>query len=787
MRLFDYVWVKLKGFFLKLDEVWENSKDYFGATLKPCRFSVLMLLAALLFLWMAPQGQDVLRALGEWSWRTGNNDGELNVGFLWDVVTAILFLAALVFWATNVWYWARVMLRFDFGEANDPTRDKSSRGDPVRKKLPRFLGVSAFFTVAIAFFKACFAYKDAGSQGVVSLLIFYGVACVFLGWVFYRTTDKRSRWSQKLYDRWVDKPISQKYYMQKVISGLQMDDVDQLYAVKYRRLSDLPFITKLSLALSLTLSLCLFSLFLVWPGSASYFGAATIVLLAAAAWIPFGSVLVYFGTKYSFPILTVILILAIVFSLWNDNHAIRALPSTPDAAYANRKTVAADFAEWLDERLKRWGSATYEGRHPVFIVAAEGGGIRAAYWAATVLTELQQRNPGFADHVYALSGVSGGSLGLAVFAALLRQDLRLNADTQDRRGGDVANTPSMRKTAKRILSHDFLSPTVAYMLYPDLVQRLLPWAVPPFDRARALEGAWERAWQEVIGNNQFGEPFLALWPQPEESNHGVAKSDAGGGHRHKPVPRLFLNSTWVETGKRVIVSNLRIDDTFSDSVDFLELTKTPIRLSTAVHNSARFTYVSPAGTVRTPDKKIWGHLVDGGYFENSGATTAHEILQSIYQTQENKEKEEWDSINHIIPVVIMIINDPKVQSKDDCGLEINDSCSPYKFMNEILSPALTLLNTRGARGSYARGAIREAALREARRRGSVSTDSGISSAQGLYWKFALQKIQEKPLPLGWVLSDISQRNMDDQLSTILRQMKLDDPLRGPSTTGSAAR
>ena len=60
----------------------------------------------------------------------------------------------------------------------------------------------------------------------------------------------------------------------------------------------------------------------------------------------------------------------------------------------------------------------------MFLVTAKGGGIRAAYWTAALLTALQDANPEFADHVFAVSGVSGGSVGAGVFAGLLAQSRR---------------------------------------------------------------------------------------------------------------------------------------------------------------------------------------------------------------------------------------------------------------------------------------------------------------------------------------------------------------------------
>jgi hypothetical protein len=54
----------------------------------------------------------------------------------------------------------------------------------------------------------------------------------------------------------------------------------------------------------------------------------------------------------------------------------------------------------------------------LIIVAAEGGGIRAAYWTAGILTRLVDCPPALADSLFAISAVSGGSLGAAVYVSL---------------------------------------------------------------------------------------------------------------------------------------------------------------------------------------------------------------------------------------------------------------------------------------------------------------------------------------------------------------------------------
>ncbi|HHH20846.1 MAG TPA: hypothetical protein ENK87_02855 [Nitratifractor sp.] len=281
---------------------------------------------------------------------------------------------------------------------------------------------------------------------------------------------------------------------------------------------------------------------------------------------------------------------------------------------------------------------------------------------------------------------------------------------------------SFTACSKALFSKDFLSAAAAYMLYPDLVQRVLPFPISSFDRSLGLERSWELAWAKVFPSkkNLFANGFLELW------------------QTKKNIPNLFLNATWVEQGKRVIASSVAVDSaTFPDSVDLLALLKKDLPLSTAVHNSARFTYVSPAGRLELPDSnRTWGHLVDGGYFENSGASTAANILKESVAISQLREQ--------VLPVVIVINNDPSI--KAPCT-KSPEGCGANSFLNEIWSPFAALLATRNARASYARSEIK----------------SFVESHGGLYLEVGLCG-NKGPLPLGWTLSNEAQKNMTKQLN-----------------------
>ncbi len=701
------------GVVLKVSQsLWERAKDL-GAILKLCRFSVIMLLFGLAFLLLVPQGQDVLRDLAEWQHEKFR--AAVKLGF---------FFIALVLWAINSWYWARVMLRFPFDEPQSLSPSREGWRRFLRKHIPRLLGLSAFVVVAVAFFSASKAYGESDILNVGQTLNFLGYTCLVLGGLFYLGTILRRKISSALYQRLMGMKLTDHGVFRAATAVFNVDTGEQDFSAELHSMWNIEPNSRLALGTSLFISLVLFLLFYLWPVAAAFFGAATIVLLAVSCWIPLGSMAVHATNLARVPILSFLVLSLLLFSFWNDNHAIGTFPAAdPVADIVEKPTVEKHFSEWLQQRLERWPG---EAPHPVFVVAAEGGGIRAAYWSGIVLAALQDLNPDFADHVYAISGVSGGSLGGSVFDALLRE----GQDGKVLSCGESESFGPMQSCAHEVLSADFLAPTVAYMLYPDLLQRFLPFSVPSFDRARALETAWEKGWEKQLHNRRFAASFHNLWRQGGES-----------------LPSLFLNSTWVETGKRVIISNLKIDEnTFTDALDFFDINGAEVPLSSAVHNSARFTYVSPAGTVRTPDGKDWGHLVDGGYFENSWAATAYEVLAAMKKGVGAKR---W---SRILPVVIMISNDPKLMKSEDPG--------PRQFLNELLSPVATLFSTRNARASYSRVALRSLVEQQNRNK-------------GLYLSFALREGQG-PLPLGWVLSDVAKQTMQKQLVDYLKV--LDDPL-----------
>jgi hypothetical protein len=137
-----------------------------------------------------------------------------------------------------------------------------------------------------------------------------------------------------------------------------------------------------------------------------------------------------------------------------------------------------------------------------------------------------------------------------------------------------------------------------------------------------------------------------------------------------------------------------------------------VSLSTAAHASARFPLVSPPGRLPSGVR-----VVDGGYFENSAATTALDVLNAVTKRIDQiKSLEPGRKTPEIIflflryaaaPGLMDQPRDPALAEEGSPPLPIED---PQLFpstnmLNETGGVFGTVLQTRVARGSYAQDAV----------------------------------------------------------------------------------
>ena len=721
----DAVWEWIKGVWLP---IWSRLK-----LLWLCSYPVVLLGLGAWFFLFNDQGADFIRTLAERLVESFHKTYGLSL-------RNVVFLLGVIAWSLTSWYCARLLLKRPF-----PSFPLDfERTIVVRKWLPRVLGTGAPAVVALAFFlNADTGGKNAPPVAFYFLAAIYALLGGIAFWFFVRRRDMFRRYIGD------DRPSEPEY---------QLSRTSQFALWTASILSWVLLLAFLADAVTLPHAI----------------GAPALLLLAGASIMLTGSILLtYLPLSRGLPGLTLpVLFAAALFSLWNDNHGVRKTPQSLHATAATRSPPQAHFDGWLKAKLD---PGRPEKPHPVFVVAAAGGGIRAAYWAAAVLgTAADQAPDAWHRHLYAISGVSGGSLGGAVHAA----QLATRAGT---------STAGYSTPAHEMLSEDFLSPVFAYLLFPDLVQRFLPIPFERMDRARALEMNWEYWAAEKLKTPLFAGRFVDLWSAETPFR----------------APALLLNTTLVEGGQRAIVSNLRVStDRFPDTIDLLRADDgkgfgpnlADIPLSAAVHLSARFTYVSPAATVSSIGDKgqsIPGRLVDGGYFENSGAATALDLLRAIQPRMDAMSKELG---RRVFPVLILVSNDPAAPRV--CAGHARDWAESQPFLSEVLSPILAMLNTRTARGRLAEenavayvserivdpkrcdnGCVLEFALSEAT--SGIGAGSG-EALPGEKKPTAKRNATVDP-PLGWSLSVASQEAMKTQLVRHADEFRC---LRELATTGT---
>ena len=542
-----------------------------------------------------------------------------------------------------------------------------------------------------------------------------------------------------------------------------------------------------------------------------FFGAIGTVFLFFTAALPLFAALSYWTARWRFPVVLILILVIMVSHVFEPNrhnirtHEASTLPTDrlaldailgPDAtakpamselsatSQGGVMSAAGTCAQgspsnaleaWLRAQLclpKDHPAADTNARPtPLIVVTTAGGGIRAALWTAMVLGAVQDQHSIFAQRVFAISGVSGGALGATVFAA----SQHLSGQPTDCPG---PIRPPLQQcgalaAAYEALSQDFLGPAVAAYAFNDTFGPLLSamgFEVP--NRATILETAWEDACNKA-GCNRLAGAF-----------HADLIRDAIW------TPALFLNGTHIETGKRVITSPLAITPrNFDDALDFFALHGREIRVSTAALNSARFPFITPVGRLGRDDKH-YGHLGDGGYFENYGAETGAEIMRVVRRFA-------YQYGRYIKPVVIEISSDPTLTAIDrartmrgqrsgqekNCDGErvrfsldspLDTKCLSGQFggLTHLTAPVTAVMGAREARGI------------QTARRAWYQAEQG----NGIALQFSLCPFSHNDLkrpPLGWTLSAETREQMRSQVATMMGD-KPPTPPAEPQTAEEAA-
>jgi hypothetical protein len=302
----------------------------------------------------------------------------------------------------------------------------------------------------------------------------------------------------------------------------------------------------------------------------------------------------------------------------------------------------------------------------MILIAVQGGASRAGYWTAVALSSLQEaakaKGVDIDPHIFALSSVSGGSVGAVGYVAMLKT---------------ARDAPDFKLRLLRFAGENVLGGAVTGMLFPDLLQRFLPVTFLP-DRAETLERSWEDAWASIDREAQSAalmrEPFLNLAPKVGEPWR----------------PLLIVQGASENGGRRFLTSGVKFACDEIDADDFLDSVGHDVAASTAILNGARFPWISPGGTFSAAhcgavDKQT-DHILDGGYFDGAGAETLRETVRALHAIR--AQAGETDPLD--IVFVLIGYHDPDA-SKPTPALAVNDVFAPLFGLFASMSAHESLL------------------------------------------------------------------------------------------------
>ncbi len=479
------------------------------------------------------------------------------------------------------------------------------------------------------------------------------------------------------------------------------------------------------------------------------------------------------------PMITILLLIGALASTLDrapDAHVVRIPSASAELTAAQAQWRASSLTQsakaWLqDAQTSSCAIATgqqIDGKKvsimPMLLVGAEGGGVRAAWWTVGALSHLTS-SPCAEHSVFAASGASGGSIGMAVM---------LTDPNPAKAIGLMADAAPLAEAADGLVVRDVITgfTGIALDTYGSTAGDQFP------DRARLLEQAWERT-----------VPGLAKsFPLPPA---GAAAPTAD----QAQVPWISVfNSTSARTGCRVLVSsvNLRPEGT-GDAVESADcdyrdaqssgpasyslLAAQPclqgLRTSTAALLSSRFPYVTPSGVVpgNCDSTKPVDQLIDGGYSDNSGIASLDDMTGQLMPLIRQHNADSVDgtmpnapSITLVVPVILSLENTPR-------SAAASSSAAPP--INEVLVPLFGLLRA-SSKTTDTRSLVAHALNSTADWLGACGPNCHTmttAAGEALPARSIVVAPHQTPAvaaPLGWVMSQASRTSLTASLEDDVR-------------------
>lgn len=303
----------------------------------------------------------------------------------------------------------------------------------------------------------------------------------------------------------------------------------------------------------------------------------------------------------------------LVIPTWINRHELTFMdPAIVDTSY-ERSELEDHFSDWLDARQVSLDTSGVK-KYPVYLIAGQGGGSRAAYWSALILGQLDSLSQGgFSDHIYAMTSASGSSSGFGTYLQMMANEV------PDKK---------RKSMVKRMFSTNFLSTALRDLLTFDWWSSYV--SISRKGRNTKLEREWSNTLQDAMRKEgitvkyTMDSSFLSIW-----------KNQPG-------LPVFIPNTTEVKRGRRAFMSPVIMekDPNGLDLLDSIGIANSnALRFSSAMVLSASFPVITASYCI-----PYAGQYADGGYFDNHGANTMNTLIQSCQHFLEDTGKDRFFEI-----------------------------------------------------------------------------------------------------------------------------------------------
>jgi hypothetical protein len=488
-------------------------------------------------------------------------------------------------------------------------------------------------------------------------------------------------------------------------------------------------------------------------------------------------------------------------------HLIRSLEAPPGTAQGQTSQPPTDPRPSLEQAFDTWrkdgqacvvevpGLAGVVKVRPMIFVAAEGGGVRAAYWTTQGLLTLKSRADCAAHSTFLSSGVSGGAVGLTV--------ARFNSDPLQAMR-ELSNSSALAAGVLGTFVRDFAYSASGVPLPALGESQPFVWS----DRAALIGGVWNQSppdWQNRSFVPATGEPA------PEPITGQLILNSYGLGNACRIwVSQIRFAATPLDPaddpGQRGIDCDrpaqssgtqpgttaaskpaLRSVDLISDYGPYVARMAEPkssaknlvdpdwngcvygLSAADAGLLAARFPYVTPSGVVGPcvvsdgsssgTARRPTDQLLDGGYLENSGLGTVVDLAPDWLSLVKKANEQSYATDRVLIVPMILYLdndtgNDRSAPKRDLTGEFLVPPVGKLRAINGLESDLSYLERSTGvlAPANFCPTTklveCRAAANTLSRRRVVVVYQSSTPRVAA---------------PLGWILSDASRDTMDAAL------------------------